>query len=153
MVACLFFILFSIFYIKNYYLWFFIFSFFVGAIELTKSWLFKSDSACYLGWVLFLLGLAGFFAYFFNLDYKYFYILSAFGGASLLTFFFTHQKFQFFIGVLLVVSAILAFLYSNKIINLAIFLAIYLSFLFIFSFVCVILISRHLKSGKEDDNV
>lgn len=153
MVACLFFIFFSIYYIKNYYLWFFIFSFFVGLVALTKSLLFKSDSACYLGFALTLLGTAGFCAYFFNLDYKYFYILSAFGGASIFTFFFTHQKFQFFIGILFVVSAATAFLYSNKIINLAIFLAIYLSFLFIFSFVCAILLLRYLKSGKEDDNV
>lgn len=153
MVLCVFFILFSIFYIKNYYLWFFVFTFFVGIIMLTKSVLFKVDSACYFGFVLLLLGVSGFCAYFFDLNYKYFYILSAFGAASLLTFFFTHQKFQFFAGVLLTVSATVGFLYSNKIINLAIFLAIYLSFLFIFSFICVILLLRYLKSGKGDDNV
>lgn len=152
-VACLFFILFSIFYIKNYNLWFFIFSFFVGVVELTKSWLFRSDSACYLGLTLTLLGVAGFCAHFFELDFKYFYFMSAFGASSLLTFLFTHQKFQFFTGILLSASAAIAFLYSNKIINLAIFLAIYLSFLFIFSFVCAILLLRYFKSNKEDGNV
>lgn len=152
-IACIFLIFFSIFYIKNYYLWFFIFSFFVGTVVLTKSVLFKIDSACYLGFVLTLLGMAGFCTYFFDLNYKYFYILSAFGVASVLTFFFTHQKFQLFVGILFLGSAICAFLYSNKIINLAIFLAIYLSFLFIFSFICAILLLRYLKYNKEDDNV
>lgn len=152
-IACIFLIFFSIFYIKNYYLWFFIFSFFVGIVMLTKSALFKIDSACYFGFALTLLGIAGFCAYFLELNFKYFYILSAFGAASVLTFFFMRQKFQLFVGILFLASAICAFLYSNKIINLAIFLAIYLSFLFIFSFICVILLLRYLKSDKEDDNV
>lgn len=151
--ACIFLIFFSIFYMKNYYLWFFIFSFFVGIVVLTKGVLFKTDSALYLGFALSNLGIAGFCAYFFELDYKYFYILSAFGMASIETFFFTHQKFQFFVGLLLCATTIVAFLYSNKIINLAIFLVIYLSFLFIFSTVCVILLMRHLRIDKEDDSV
>lgn len=125
----------------------------MGLISLAKGRLFKTDSALYLGFSLANLGIAGFCAYFFALNYKYFYIFAAFGAASLETFLFSHQKFQFFVGILLSTTAVVAFLYSNKIINLAIFLAIYLSFLFIFSFVCVILSIRYFKSGKEDDNV
>ena len=144
-----FFILFSIFFIKNYYLWFFFLCIFTGLHSLIKSFLFKLDSACYFGFLLFLIGVAGFFAYYFNLDFKYFYFLSAVGVASILTFFFTHQKFQFFFGLLMVISSVLAFMYSNEVLNLAIFLAIYLSFLFIFCLFCVILIIKYFKNPNK----
>lgn len=149
LVLCVFFIFFSIFHIKNYDLWFFVFCFFMGVIMDVKSVLFRTDSACYLGLLLTMVGISGFLCYYFNVDYKYFYILSAVALASIFTFFFTKQKFQFFTGVLFAASGGIAFLYSNKIINLAIFLAIYLSFLFIFFFVCAILLIRYFKKSKE----
>ncbi len=147
LALCIFLVLFSIFYWKNYFLWFFIFCFFAGLQTIVKSMLFRLDSACYLGFLLIFLGVAGFCSYWFGLSYKYFFLMSAAGLASECTFIFTKQKFHFFGGILLAVSAGVSYLYCLKIINLAIFLTIYLIFLFIFFLVCAILIFRYITKG------
>lgn len=145
LTVCIFFILFSIFFWKNYFLWFFIFCFFAGLHSIVKSMLFRLDSACYLGFLLCFLGIVGFVAYFINLPFKYFYFMLGAGMASLVTSIFTKQKFHIFLGVLLIVSGLLSFLYCINVLNLAVFLSIYLLFLFIFVLLCVILYARYIR--------
>ncbi len=145
----IFFVVFSLIYIKNEFLWFFFFCFFVGAHCLLKSLLFKLDSSCYLGFLLVLIGIAGFFCYFFDLNFKYLYFLSALGVASILTFLFTHQKYQLFVGALITVETALAFLFCFNILNLTIFLATSLSFFFIFLIICVIILARFKNKCKR----
>lgn len=151
LVLCLFLIFFSIFFWKNYFLWFFVFCFFAGAQTLMKAFLFRMDSATYIGFELLLLGISGFLSYFFAFPFKPLILLFASGLASLLTFLFTKQQFHVFGGVLMSVSGLVGFLYAIKILNLAIFLAIFLIFLFIFSLTCVILIIRYLRNGKKGE--
>ena len=149
LVFCLFLIFFSIFYWKNYFLWFFVFCFFAGIQTLMKAFLFKMDSATYIGFELFFLGISGFLCYFFALDFKPLILLFASGVASLFTFFFTKQQFHLFGGTLMLVSGLVGYLYAFKILNLAIFLTIYLIFLFIFFLICAILLIRYFKKGKK----
>ena len=140
----LFFTLFSIFFWKNYYLWFFIFCFFTGLQQLAKSVLFKLDSACYFGFLLSLTGGIGFVCYFVSLQYKFFYFLAAISLASVFTCLFTKQTLHLFFAVIVFVSGALGFLYCLDVLNLAVFLGIYLTFLFIFAVVCVILYARYI---------
>lgn len=142
---CLFLILFSIFFWQNYFLWFFIFCFFAGLHAIIKSMLFRLDSACYLGFLLCFLGVAGFTVYFLDLPFKYFYFMMAAALASFVSFLFTKQKFHIFLGILLFASGLLSFLYCINVLNLAVFLSIYLLFLFIFVLVCVILYLRYIR--------
>lgn len=145
LVCIAFFIIFSLLYMKNYYLWFFFFCFFVGLHCLIKSALFKLDSSCYLGFLLILIGISGFFCYFYDLKNKYLYFLLAFGVASIFTFFFTHQKYQFFIGTFITTETLLALLFYINVFNLTIFIVTSLSFFFIFFLVCVIILARLKK--------
>lgn len=142
----IFFVLFSIFFMRNYYLWFFVFCFFIGVHCLIKSLLFRLDSSCFLGFLLLLIGVAGFSCYYFNLEHKYFYFLIACGTASLITFLFTLQLYQLLTGIFISVTSILSFLFSSHTINLVIFLVTILSFSFIFFLVCVILLTRYKKN-------
>lgn len=141
----IFFVLFSIFVLKNDFLWFFFFSFFVGVHLLTKSALFGLDSACFLGFLLLFVGVAGFCSYYFDLPFKYFYFLSSLGLASIFTFFFFGQRYQLFSGLLVCTISLLSYLYCLKILNLALFLVTSLSFFFIFSALCAILIAGYFK--------
>ena len=145
----IFFVIFSLIYIKNEFLWFFFFCFFVGVHSLFKSALFRLDSSCYLGFLLILTGISGFFCYFFDLEFKFLYFLSALGITSISTFLFTHQKYQLFIGLIIVIETSLAFLFCFNILNLTIFLVTSLSFLFIFLTVCAIIFARLKNKGKR----
>ena len=141
-------ILYSILVVKNYFLWFFIFCGFAGLHSLAKAFLFKLDSACYFGFLLLFLGIVGVISYLIPLPYKSLLLLISSGVASIVTFIFTKQKFQFYFGVLQVVSGSLGFIFCMGIVNLAVFLSIYSIFLFIFFFTCAILIYRYFKKVR-----
>lgn len=137
----------SIFLWKNPFLWYFLFCICAGMHSLTKAALFKLDSAAYLGFLLLFIGVAGTVIYALNLEFKYFFLMTAAGLASLVTYILTGQKFHIYLSILLVSSAALSYLYCLEILNLAVFLTIYLLFLFIFSIVCAILLMQYLKKG------
>lgn len=108
----------------EYNLWFFIFCFCIGSHLIFKSFLFKYDSACYFGVILFLVGL--FYPYTIILDIKYLYpvfIMLAFSFASVFTFYFYKQPYQLFLAFSLFFVAIGLLLYLINVISIAIFLA------------------------------
>lgn len=148
LLFCLTFVLLSIFLWQNYFLWFFIFCFFAGLHSLIKSLLFRLDSACYFGFLLIGVGVAGILSYSFSWPFKFFYFMLGSGAASLLTYLFTKQKFHIFLGILLLASGVISYLFCIKVLNLALFLTIFLIFLFIFASVCAILFVRYYKKPK-----
>ncbi len=141
-------ILFSLLYLKNPNLWFFIFCIFAAVQSIVKSMLFRLDSACYLGFLLLLIGVSGFLVFFFDISSKYFYLMLAAALASFATFLFTKQKYQLMLGILVAGVATISFLYVQKILNLALFISILLIFLFIFFALCVILFLKYKKGSK-----
>ncbi len=117
-------IVFNIFYyIPN--IWFYSFCFFIGNYLLIKSILFKLDSACYFGILLFLLGTFYLLVFFNNtLVFYPIYICLAFLCASFFTFYFYKQSFQFFLAISLFFVMMGALLYMLNLISLLFFLAI-----------------------------
>lgn len=124
-VLFLLFTLLSIFLFKNYYLWFFFFSLFVGGHLLIKSGLFRLDSSCYFGSVLFWIGVFGIIVNSLGLYLmqSVYYIL-AFSFASFTTFCFFRQRFHLLLSLILIIIDIAWFCYKIKLIALPIFIAI-----------------------------
>lgn len=116
---------FSVLIFKQYNAWFFLFCLNVGLHLIIKSLLFKYDSSCYFGTILFLLGI--FYIFCISIDLYYFYpvfVLIAFATASLFTFYFYKQPYHIFLALsLLFVTIALLFFLLNKI-SIWIFLAI-----------------------------
>ncbi len=108
-----------------YNAWFFIFCLSVGLHLIIKSLLFKYDSSCYFGIILFLIGNFYFYCLLFDILFLFpVFILLAFAGASVVTFYFFKQPYHLFLALSLffVIIALLFFL-LNKI-SIWIFLAI-----------------------------
>lgn len=110
-----------------YNAWFFIFCICVGCQLIIKSLLFHYDSSCYMGTVLFLVGIFYFYSIILNLYYLYpVFILLSFSMASLITFYFYKQPYHFILALsLFFVTLALLFFLINKI-SIYIFLAILL---------------------------
>ncbi len=138
------FTLLSIFLFKNNYLWFFFFCLFIGGHLLIKSSLFRLDSSCYFGSVLFWVGVMGLLVnslglYFFQSVY---YIL-AFSFASFTTFCFFRQRFHLLLSLILFIIDIAWFCYKVKLIALWVFIMVLVTC--VLSFVIRYLISNVFK--------
>lgn len=132
-LACSFFVAFILFatattlsvvLLKNYYLWFYFFVFFLGGHILVKSALFKLDSCCYAGFLLIFVGISGFVALLTPLtDFLSFMFFLSASLASIITFIFFKQRFQLSIAILLFFVTILVLLSEFKLIPFWISLA------------------------------
>lgn len=117
-------VLFCLF-LKNYNLWFFAFCFFIGLHLINKSLLFKFDSSCYFGVLLFLIGLLYFFAFNFNIvNFYSVFIVSAFSFASFCAYIFFRQSFQLILALSLFFVTIGLLLFLINLISVWIFVAI-----------------------------
>ena len=116
-------VLFCLF-LNNYNLWFFAFCLFVGLHLINKSLLFKFDSSCYFGVLLFLIGIFYFIAFNFEIVFNYpFLVLIAFSFASFCTFLFFNQSFQLFLFISLFFVSIGLELFLFNLISIWIFVA------------------------------
>ena len=105
--------------------WFFNFVFFIGLFLIIKSILFKQDSSCYFGFILFLIGFFFYLAYYFRIGYLYsVFIILAFSISSFNTYVFFNQPFQFYISLSLFFAATLTFIFIINVISIEIFLAL-----------------------------
>lgn len=113
---------------KDYNSIFFIFCLVTGFHQVFKSVLFKLDSSCFFGFVLFLVGFFYFYCLFFSLIWLYpsFLVLS-FAIASLITGYFYKQSFHIFLALSLYFVGLGLLLFLFNLISLWIFLAILLS--------------------------
>ena len=126
----------SLFVIKNYNLWFFMFCLFIGLHLIIRSFLFKFDSSCYFGFLLLFVGIFYLYCLFLNLLMYPLFILLSFSIASYLTAFFYKQNFHYFLSISLILVDIGLLLYMINIITIWIFLAIILA-------VVILLICRY----------
>ena len=115
----------SFFVIRNYNLWFFMFCIFIGLHLILKSMLFKFDSSCYFGTLLFLLGLMYIYTIVFNITNFYVvFIVIAFALASFFTGFFFKQSFHYFLSFSLYFVSLDMLFYLINFISIWIFLAL-----------------------------
>lgn len=111
--------------IKNYYCWFYGFCLMFGLHFLIKSWLFRLDSCCYYGSLLFFIGLSGILMLFtFLATYFVSMLIFSFFMASFLTFIFFRQYFHAFLSFFLFFAGVSQVLYEIKLIPFWISLAI-----------------------------
>lgn len=114
----------SIFLLHQYDYWFFFFCFFVGLHLIFKCLMFRFDSCCYFGTLLFFIGFFYFYCSFFEISRFYsVFILFSFCIASYITSFFYYQPFQFFLSISLFFVSIGLILYIINYISLLFFLA------------------------------
>lgn len=115
----------SIFLYYNYAIWFFFFCLFAGIHLLIKALLFRLDSSCYFGFLLFFLGIAGILIQIFQYFYlqSVFYVL-AFALASFFTFCIFSQYFQGWLALIISLSDLAWFFYKINLITIWIFIAI-----------------------------
>lgn len=117
-------VLFCLF-LENYDAWFFIFCLFVGIHLINKSFLFKFDSSCYFGVLLFLIGFLYLFSLYFNiLNFYAVFILLSFVFASFCAYIFFQQPFQLYLALSLFFVTIGELLYLINLISIWIFVAI-----------------------------
>lgn len=117
-------VLFCLF-LKNYNLWFFTFCLFVGCHLINKSLLFKFDSSCYFGVLLFLIGGLYFYSFYFDiLNFYPVFVLASFSFASFSAYVFFAQPFQLFLSLSLFFVTIGLLLFLINLISIWIFVAI-----------------------------
>lgn len=127
----------SIFVLNVPEFWFYFFCFFVGEYMLIKSYLYKTDSNFYLGFVLLFIGVFLGTNYFFEFTSLFYVIVSSFLLASFFTFVRYKQLFHLFICLILLVCMCLYYFYRQKMLNIYIFFALIILIVFIFSFIYV----------------
>ena len=125
----------SIFVLKVPKYWFDFFMIFVGMYLLTKSYLYKMDSNCYLGFLLLFLGALLFTNTYFNLDYVFIAIVLSFAVASILTYLFFKQKFHLVYGINFLFWCLDYYLFRQNYLNIYIFFVLIAIFIFIFSLI------------------
>lgn len=110
---------------KIYNLWYFSFSSFVGTQLIIKSALFRHDSSCFFGIILFLIGFFYFYCFYFDI-LKFFivFLLLSFAISSFLTYYFFKQPFQLGVSLSLFFASLFTFIFISNIISLPIFLAL-----------------------------
>lgn len=114
----------TIFFYKIENFWFFAFCFFMGMFLITKSFLFKLDSACYFGAILLLIGFFyPFCQYFGILHFQSLFVLLSFAFASFATGVLFHQPFQIAICLSLIFATITTLLYLLNLISIPFFVA------------------------------
>jgi len=128
-------IFFSLFVLEKPDCWFYFFLFFVGLYLLTKSFLYKSDANCYFGFSLFFLGIFLFLNSLFYLDFLFIAIVLAFALSSVFTFIFFRQFFHLIYGLNFFFWCASYYLFRQNFFNLAIFFALIIIFVFIFSLI------------------
>lgn len=114
----------SFLYLKIPNLWFYSFCLCIGGYELTKGFLFRFDSALYLGMLMTNIGTSGFVFYLLELrSFAGFFVALSFILASLLTFAFCHQKFHLILAYSISFFTLYAFLLTKSLITTPIFIA------------------------------
>ena len=114
---------FTVFKVDN--LWFFGFCTATGSVLIIKSGLFKLDSSCYFGLILFFVGFFYFYSIIFDVQYIYScFVILSFSISSFVTAIYFYQPFQFILSLSLFFAAIIAYLFVLQVISLTIFLAI-----------------------------
>lgn len=109
----------------NKNLWFFCFCFFMGLHLINKSLLFKFDSSCYFGVILFLIGLFYFFTMKIGiLNFYPVFVVLSFSFSSFCIYSFFNQSFQLFLSLSLLFVAIGLFLFLINLFSVWIFVAI-----------------------------
>ena len=105
-------------------LWFYSFCLFTGLYLISKSMLFKFDSACYFGTLLTAIGFSYFYLSIIGM-LKFFpvFLLISFAIASLSTYIFFFQSFHIFLAFSLLFSAVGSFLLILNLITIWIFVA------------------------------
>ena len=105
--------------------YFFLFCFFVGLHLIVKSMMFKLDSSCYFGSLLFFLAVFYFYSQYLNILYIYpVFVVLCFGNSSLLAFYYFSQPLHGILAFSLFFVAIGLLIYQIKFISLIVFLAI-----------------------------
>jgi hypothetical protein len=127
----------SIFVLKNPKIWFYFFCTFVGFYLLVKSYLYKNDSNCYLGFLLLFVGFLLCFNEFFLIIEEGYMILFSFISASFMTFVFYQQKFHLFLSIILFLILGLLYMLGQNIINIYIFFGLISLIIFLFLFIYV----------------
>lgn len=105
----------SFFYFNKEYYFFYIFCLCTGMHLILKSFLFRLDSACFLGILLMLIGFFFFYVNYWEI-FNYFgiFVLLAFSAASLFVYYFFNQKFHMVISLsLFFVAVIYLFVLRN----------------------------------------
>ena len=125
----------SIFVLNKPEIWFFFFCIFVGEYLLVKSYLYKTDSNCYLGATILALGLFYLTNAFIPFGSDLFFILGSFAVGSIATFIFYKQIFQFFVSLIFITTILLEILFRQNLINIYIFLLLIMLNVFIFLFI------------------
>lgn len=110
--------------LKNYFLWFFFLCLFCGTHLLIKAVLFRVDSSCYFGFLLFFIGISGILDSFLHITFVSALYIFSFALASFLTFCFFKEFFQFYLGLALFIIGLAWFFYKIYLLPLWIFLAI-----------------------------
>jgi len=146
-IIALFFIIFTSLYFKIYDIWFFIFSICTGNYFILKSILFLSDASCYLGSLLFSIGIIGLLIKFLNLNNSMVLYFLCVSFTSLIVCIFFKQSFHMFLTITFLLESAFLLLFLQKIINLTIFLALNLILFFIFLSICVI-VFRKVKNRR-----
>ena len=112
----------TVFNTKN--LWFFSFCIFVGVVLITKSMLFRTDSSCYFGTLLFCIGIFYLYAVYFDIMHFYsVFVIASFSIASFMTFSFFKEQFQLLLCISLFFASITTIIFLLKFISIYIFLA------------------------------
>lgn len=115
---------------QKYSLWFFNFCLAVGFFELCKSFLFNLDSSLYIGFLLSTIGASGYIFTFTNTQsFAVFYIATAFATSSLITFWFSKQRFHLIFAYSLFFVSLFGILLKKSLINMPIFIAFTATFL------------------------
>ena len=105
--------------------YFFIFCLLSGLHFIIKSALFRLDSSCYFGSLLFFVGAFYFYCHAFSIDYLYIvFVLLAFSISSMVTHCFFDRKIHLTMAISLFFASIFTFLFKTNLISLALFLAI-----------------------------
>lgn len=139
-ILALFFLLFSILYLKEDELWFFVFLICCGSFLLTRSFLFHSDSSFYFGSLLLQIGMIGTISVYYLLPSATYLFATAL--VSLLTMLVFKQKFHLIISCIFLYAGINTLCYQLGIINLTIFLSLFAILLFIFFVFCVMIVYK-----------
>lgn len=109
----------------NYNAWFFIFCISIGIHLIIKSLLLRYDSSCFMGVILFLVGIFYFYCLCLNLFNLYpVFIVISFATSSLITFYFFKQPYHFILSLSLFFVSIGLLFYLINIFSIWIFLAI-----------------------------
>ncbi len=135
----------SVFLLKNNVLWFFAFCIFVGVVQLVKSFLFRFDSALYLGTLLSMIGIFGHVFVLTNtFAYAPYFIALSFIAASIVTYILCHQKFQLIVAFSIFFVTIYFLLWTKNLITTSNLIAFVLPFLLLL-LLEIVLICFHKK--------